>query len=154
MTDPGPYARLMEYNNISKELDDIYRNTARSFGISECSLWILYILRAEKGPMTQSVACDLLFYPKQTINSALKKMESDGLIKLRHVSDRRSKQIELTGKGELLAVQTADRVLRAEHGAMSGLSDQEQEIFIGLWRKYTDLLKSNMQALHENEEEP
>lgn len=144
MTDTGPYVRLIEYNNISKELDDIYRNAAKGFGISECALWILYTLRAEEGPMTQSKVCDLLFHPKQTVNSALKKMEADGCIELLPMRDRRSKQIELTEKGKLLAAETADRVLRAERDALNGLSEEEQEVFISLWRKYVNLLKGNM----------
>lgn len=33
---------LAEYNGIIKENDDIYRDLAKIFGLSECGFWILF----------------------------------------------------------------------------------------------------------------
>lgn len=104
---------LAQYNSIFRESDQIYRTAAKSFGLSDCAFWILYSLREASTPLTQSDICNQIYLPKQTVNSALKKLE-------------------------------ADRVLAAEHDAFLGLSAQEQEEFIHLFRKYTDILKQNM----------
>lgn len=139
--------RLTEYNEIFKEIDDIYHGIARIFRLPECAFWILYTLRMEKLPLTQSEICNLQYQPKQTVNSALKKMAEDGYIKLVHESDQRSKQICLTEKGERLAEKTVDKVSGAETSALIGLSDSEQEQFFYLLKKYKGLLREKIEVL-------
>ncbi|MBD5140903.1 MAG: winged helix DNA-binding protein [Ruminococcus sp.] len=136
--------KLLEYNTIFKENDDIYSCVTKELGLSDCALWIFYVLRLEES-VTQKYICGAIHYPKQTVNSALKKLESEGYILLSEMADRRSKQIRLTPKGVKLAKKTADKVIAAELAALSGLTDEERETFIGLFRKYTELLKKNMQ---------
>ncbi len=135
--------KLWEYNTIFKENDEIYRYAAKELGIPDCTLWILYALRADE-KVTQKDICGALYYPKQTVNSALKRLESDGCIVLSEMEDRRSKLISLTPKGAELAEKTADIIIEAELAALSGLTEEEQETFVGLFRKYTELLKNNV----------
>lgn len=139
--------RLTEYNEIFKEIDDIYRGIARIFRLPECAFWILYTLRVEELPLTQSEICNLQYQPKQTVNSALKKMSEDGYIKLVHESNQRSKRICLTEKGERLAEKTVDKVSAAEAAALIGLSDDEQEQFFYLLKKYKGLLREKIEVL-------
>lgn len=146
MTKKNTGKRLSEYNSIIKETDELYRDAARALGLPDCAFWILYVLREDGRILTQSEICDAIYQPKQTVNSALKKLEREGFIKLADGSDRRSKSILFTKKGEALAGGTVDRVIAAEHKALAGLTGEEQEVFIGLFRKYTDLLKENMSA--------
>lgn len=135
---------LSQYNSILKENDEIYRCAAKSLGLPDCALWILYALRESDTALTQSEICHLMYQPKQTVNSSLKKLESAGYIKLEEMKDRRSKHIKLTEKGKILAENTADKIIAAEMKAFSQLSGNEREIFINIFRKYTDLLKSNI----------
>ena len=135
---------LWEYNTIFKENDEVYRCAAKTLGISDCSLWILYTLRTEQEAITQKEICEAFYYPKQTVNSALKKLENEGYIALTEMKDRRSKKITLTESGKKLAAKTADKLIEAELAAMSELTDEEQKRFIELFRKYTGLLKKNM----------
>lgn len=139
---------LLEYNNIMKESDEIYRFAAKTLGLSDSTFWILYVFRTEKEELTLREICNVLYQPKQTVHSALKKMERDGYIQTEgEVGDRRSKLIKLTSKGERLAEETVDRVIALECKAFSGMSDEEQQVFINLFRKYTGLLKMNMKEL-------
>lgn len=146
------YKRLAKVNGRLKAIDDTYRNIAKIFGMPECTFWILYTLRVEENPLTQSEICNSQYQPKQTVNSALKKMEIDGYIKLICGSNQRSKNICLTEKGIRLAEKTVDKVSRAEAEALIGLSDEEQEEFVNLLKKYSGLLKEKMQALNMGKE--
>lgn len=147
-TEEGIVAKtLSRYNSILKENDDLYRGVAKAFGMPDCTFWILYALREEK-VLTQSEICSCMYQPKQTVNSALKKLETEGYIALTAKKDRRSKQIELTEKGEKLAAQTVDKIFAVEQSAMSALTKEEREAFLGLFRKYIHLLKEKM--LSEN----
>ena len=140
--------RLSEYNSIIKETDELYRDAAKALGLSDCAFWLLYALREEDGGVTQRDICDMFYQPKQTVNSALKKLEADGYIQLAEMEDRRSKQINLTKPGRCLAEKTVDRVIAVERSALSGLTEAEQEEFIRLFRKYADLLRTQLQTLN------
>ena len=150
--DEQTYSRLLAYNSLLKELDDIYRHAAKDLALSECTLWILYTLRVEQTAPTQSEIGRFLYQPKQTVNSALKKMENDGLIEFFHAANRKNKQIRLTDKGKALAAQSADKVIKVEYNALFGLSDKEQETFLLLFSKFNKLLSKNMQALGDSNE--
>ncbi len=141
--------RLAEYNNTIKENDELYRNAAKAMGLSDGAFWILYILRENGKLLTQKEICDALYQPKQTINSALKKLERDGFLELMEMSDRRSKEVHLTEKGKELARKTVDQVIADECEALSELTEEEQKTFLGLFHKYTILLKKSM-GKHEN----
>lgn len=143
---------LSKLNNILKENDEIYRNAAKNSGLSDCAFWILYTLRDEGNITTQSEICSAIYLPKQTVNSAMKKLENDGYIQLLNTNDRRSKQVSLTPKGLALAEMTVDRVIARETEALSGMTPDEKETFLQSFRKYTDLLNENMQTLTSNTE--
>lgn len=139
--------RMLEFNEIMKETDDLYRNLAKKFKISDCMLWILYILREDDKEITQSKICNSLYMPKQTVNSSLKKMESEGYIQLLNINGRRSKQVCLTKKGEDLANKTVDKIILKENHALSKMEEKEQELLISLLRKYKNLLKESLMEM-------
>lgn len=97
--DRNAYQMLIAFNRETKKLDDVYRSAAKSCGISECAFWILYTLRVEEKPFTQAEICEFLIEPKQTVNSALKKLEAEGYLTLSAGADQRSKRVCLTEKG-------------------------------------------------------
>lgn len=138
---------LAEYNSIMKETDEIYRSIAKRFSLPDCTFWILYTLRADSATQTQSEICRAMYQPKQTVNTALKKLEADGCITLGCTADRRSKQISLTQKGVELAEKTVDRVIEIEKKTLSQFSDDEQKSLIALLQKYAALLKGNIDNL-------
>lgn len=142
---------LTKYNGLFKENDEIYRKAAKKLGLSDGVFWILYSLRDAGGDVTLSVLCGELYMPKQTVHSALKKMEQEGYICFSDGRDRRSRYIRLTEKGSALAADTVDRVIEAETAAFSGLSGEEREAFISVFHKYTGLLRHTMKgAVYEH----
>ena len=68
-------------------------------------------------------------------------METDGYIELTCGDDRRSKRILLTEKGDALCEKTVDKIIGIECAALEGLSEEELEQFLSLFRRFTDLLK-------------
>ena len=139
--------KMLELNEIMKETDDLYRNLAKKFKMSDCMMWILYILREDDRAVTQSDICNLMCMPKQTVNSSLKKMEAEGYIELLNINDKRSKQVCLTEKGVDLANNTVDRIISKENNALSKMDNEEQALFINLFKKYKDLLKESFMEI-------
>ncbi len=139
--------RMLEFNEVMKENNDLYSNLAKKFKMSDCMLWILYILREENKVLTQSDICNMMCIPKQTVNSSLKKMEAEGYIELLNINDKRSKQVSFTEKGLDLANNTVDIIISKENNALSKMDEKEQELLINLLRKFNDLLKDSFSEI-------
>ena len=138
-------ACLKAYNRLFKENDELYHEIARHFGLSDCALWILYIIREEEQSLTQSDICERLFLPRQTIHSAIKKLEEEGMLTLHYrEGNRKNKELCLTKQGLLLAECTADQVSAAEERALSHLSESERVQFLTLYGKYIDQLRDEL----------
>ena len=131
---------LMLLNHSIKENDDWYQQTAKQLGMSDSTFWILYMLYDYRDGITQSEICSLSCFPKQTINSSLKKLESDGIIKLVQGADGRSKKIILTAAGHELMKKTIIKVRLTEHKALNRMTDEEKDILISALDKFTRLL--------------
>ena len=138
-------ACLRTYNRLFKENDELYHEIARCFGLSDCALWILYTIREEEQALTQSDICESLFLPRQTIHSAIKKLEEEGVLTLRYKEgNRKNKELALTKQGQLLAERTADQVIAAEERALSHLSEAERSRFLQLYQKYIGQLRKEL----------
>lgn len=131
---------LMLLNHRLKENDDWYQQTAKQLGLPDSAFWILYMLYDYRDGVTQSEICSLSCFPKQTINSSLKKLENDGIIKLVQGADGRSKKIILTAAGHELMKKTIIKVRRTEHEALNRMTDDEKDILISALDKFTRLL--------------
>lgn len=133
---------LIRYNRIFKDTDKIYHNFAKSYGLSDCAFWILYLLRETDTQYTQAEICNMLSLPRQTVNSALKNLQSEGYISLTPVeNNKKSKILVLTEKGEGLAKNSADIVLKAEIKVLRQFSENELQLFLSLSEKYAVLLR-------------
>lgn len=141
------------FNALIKENEDVYKTIAKRIGLSECGMWIMYLIREQGKEITQSYICSMIYTSKQTVNSSIKQLIKDGYLETRIGSDKRSRLIKLTAKGEDLARETADKILDAEYDTMNALSEAEQEQFLSLFRKYTDALKERMSELGKEKEE-
>ena len=88
---------LRQYNEIYKQMDDVYHSLARHYGLSDSAFWILYLLRETDKISTQSDLCSELSLSKQTIHSGLKSLEANGYLRLeQEEGNRRNKKISRT----------------------------------------------------------
>ena len=140
----GAKRMLLEYNKEMKRLDDLYRSAAKRCGISECAFWILYTLRAEERQFTQAEICEFLLEPKQTVHSALKKLESEGYLARTSGTDLRSKRVMLTEKGEQFAAEQIDWVPEAEAAALGAMPPEERAAFVRGLHLFCGLLEKGL----------
>ena len=90
--------KMAEFNSLWMEQNEIYRRAAKNFGISESVFWILYSLTEAGGTLRQSVISAMTCLPKQTTNSALKKLESDGMITMELSPEEQELLIKILNK--------------------------------------------------------
>ena len=139
--------KTYEFNNELKRNGSLYCSLAAQFGLSECSFWILYVLRSNFALLTQRDLCDYLKQPKQSVHTGLKKLIDKGYIELSYGDDKRSKYITLTEEGKLFAEKSIDRVIEAERKALTGLTAEEKEYLFNVVHRYTDLLEERFSLI-------
>ena len=66
-------AAMELFNQLYKEIDEIYHIYAKKCNLSDSALWLFYSLYESSEPLTQTALCAAWHYPPQTINSLLKK---------------------------------------------------------------------------------
>lgn len=139
----GASALLSEIGEEERLFGALYRGAARRFGLPECAMWVLYFLAVADGPLTQQSLCELMMYPKQTINSSVAKLAKQGLVELSAIpSSRNSKSVSLTAKGRELAEGTVLAMRAAEERALVSLGDDGMQRFVELYRRF----RKNVQA--------
>ena len=109
----------MEFNRLYNENGQLYHRMARACGMSDCAFWLLYTLRAEEAPMTQTQLSELLSLPRQTVNSALKNLVGDELLR-----------------------RTVDLVFGVEDAAASHLTAEERATLLALGQKLLDACRA------------
>jgi DNA-binding MarR family transcriptional regulator len=137
--------QLNMLNQIYKESEDVYHSFSVKCGLADSSLWLLYSLYEEQQPLTQADICTQWSVSKQTLNSAIKKMQDGGSIELENSGqNRKTKQIVLTPSGIELAERTAGRMAAAERQALCDLSEDERAALVSLSKKHLDFLKREL----------
>ena len=142
---PGNIARAYEaLDSFWREQNQLYRDVAASFGISESAFSILYaiFLAGEKG-ISQRDICAQMCIGKQTVNSSIHKLEREGLVVLKSGPGCRGLLAHLTLVGLELAERTIVPMIEAELAALREFDDRELELSLLLGRRYTDALRSH-----------
>lgn len=142
---------IRAFNEADKEMNImniIYHRLARHYRLSDSVFWVLYLLGEARGPMTQTKLCNALFLSKQTVNSALKKLESRGYLRMESMSgDRRNKLLSLTARGEELLRLAAEPTLAMEERAFLRLTPEERRTFLELSHRYLNAIREEAEPL-------
>ena len=130
-------------NRIYNETNQLYHRLARACGLSDCAFWLLYTLREEEGPLTQTQLSEILCLPRQTVNSALKRLVEEGCLRLEAADGNlKNKQVLVTEAGDAFLRRTVDRVFDMENAAVSHLSGEERAALLDLSQKLLDAFRT------------
>lgn len=138
-------AAMERFNQLYKEIDEIYHIYAKKYNLSDSALWLFYSLYESREPLTQSALCAAWHYPPQTINSLLKKMERQGYLILTPADgSQKTKVILLTEQGQELMEEIISPLILAENRALQKLTEEEQSALLGLTGKYAACLQEEL----------
>lgn len=134
------YTALLD--QFDKELDDIYHYYALRSNLSDAALWILYAIYGSEEDVTQADICSCWFFSRQTINTALKSLEQQGIITLAPVpGNRKSKHVVLTAQGQETGQRIIAPLKQAENRVFAAFSEEENQLFIEMAGKRCSLLR-------------
>lgn len=135
-----------QYNRLIAEINEVYHELAIRQGFSDSAMSILYVLSDNEGQCRLPELIQLSALNKQTVNSALRKLEKDDIIYLEPAGGK-SKRVCLTEKGFSIVHKTVDRVLDVEKKIYSSWSREEWELYVQLTERYLRQIREEMKEI-------
>lgn len=141
-----PDLQMNRINHLTEEIGSLYHAAAVKLRLSDSALAILYTLSTKNGECSITDICFTTGMSKQTVNSALRKLEREEIIILKAI-DGRKKTVALTQKGSALAEKTAYKLIEAENNAISGWSEGEVSEYLRLLQKFHTSLRNEVNKM-------
>ena len=137
---------IKHINLLHSEIGNVYHDISVQMGLSDSVSNILYAICNFGDTCLLGDIVNMTGIPKQTLNSALRKMEANGILHLETVEKRR-KKVVLTESGKLLAQKTAGEIIRMENEIFSSWEEEELAISMELIQRYLNQLKEKAKEL-------
>lgn len=140
------YSRLRRLNHLFAQIDAIYHEAALHMGLSDSAMMVLYTLCIEEGSCPIGEIINQSNISKQTLNSALRTLEKEGLIRLETDHGRR-KRACLTEEGNARCKETVVHLIEIENRIFDAWTGEEREAYLSLTQKYRDMLKTGVEEM-------
>ena len=122
-------------NHLHSEIEAAYHESSLRFGVSGSVLKILYAICDSGDSFPLSDVCRNTGLTKQTVNSAIRKLENNDMIYLEAVNGK-SKRVCLTEKGKQFARGTITRLIEIENAIFDSWDKEKLEKYIELTEQY------------------
>ncbi len=138
---------MKRFNYLLTETDNVYHVASAKLGLSDSAMHILYTIcdydEGDSCPLRE--VCRRTGISKQTINSAIRKLEKEGILYLEQAGAR-TKKLCLTQDGKLLAERTALKIIKAENDILNSWSREDVEKYLDLTERFLDSFKEEVRA--------
>lgn len=144
---------LKRYNYLFGETGMAYHEIYLKLGLADSAISILYAILENGDCCLLRDVCQSTGLSKQTVNSALRKLEAENVLYLELV-DGKNKMIHLTKEGKVLAEKTAGRVLTIEDEIFTSWPQEDIQKYLELTENFMRALKEkakNMQEVHNED---
>ena len=144
----SPTPSVVDLDMLYKETGRLYVELSRSSGLSACAYWVMYAIEVGGGTVTPRQIIDRIYYPKQTVSSAVRSLEGKGLLVLAaDDADRRSKLVTLTEAGRVFARRHLDPAMQAEARAFARLGPEKAARLVSLANEYARAVHAEVEAM-------
>lgn len=133
-------------NYLTSEMDALYHQLSLKQGISDSVSMVLYAIYEKGGGCLLSEIYKDTGVSKQTVNSAIRKLESQGVLYL-EAHTGRLKRVQLTEQGLEMAQNTVGQLMDAEVMAFADWSDQDVATHVHLMERYLEDLRTIIEKI-------
>ena len=137
---------MRRYNHLVGEIDGVYHEMSLKLGLSDSAMIVLYTICDSGSSCPLRDICLRSGLSKQTVNSALRKLEAEGVVYLEPVSAR-SKSVCLTEAGQALAAETAGKIIRIENDIFDSWPQADVEQYLELTERFLLALREKAEQL-------
>ena len=143
---PQELQTLRKMNSLYNEIEAVYHEAAVKLGLTDSSSKILYAIADHGDSLPLHHVSLTTGLAKQTINSALRNMERDGILTLDHI-DGKAKMARLTPAGKALAEQTVRKLMEMENDIYNSWTQYEIDAHIALSERFLKLFREKLLLL-------
>ena len=140
------YLETGQYTYLAGEINALYHEAAVKTGISDSVQNILYVLCEKDGRCLQSEISKLTGISRQTINSAVRRLEKEDIVYLEQGKGRNT-ILCLTEKGEQFSLEKIRPLHEIENRIWNEWTPEEQQQYLALTKKYRDGLKKHLEMM-------
>ena len=140
------YLHTEQYTYLAGEINALYHEAAVKMGISDSVQNILYVLCEKEGRCLQSEVSKLTGISRQTINSAIRKLEKEDIVYLEQGKGRNT-ILCLTEKGRKFSLEKIMPLHEMENKIWNEWTAEEQQQYLALTKKYCDGLKKYLKDI-------
>mgnify|MGYP005753310207 FL=1 len=140
------YLKTQQYTYLAGEINALYHEAAVKAGISDSIQNILYVICENGTSCLQSEISKLTGISRQTINSAIRKLEKEDIVYLKQGKGKNT-IVCLTQKGEKYASEKIKPLLEIENMIWQEWTPEEQREYLRLTEKYRDALKKHLETM-------
>ena len=134
------------FNYMMSEINAIYHDIAVRMGISDSVQSVLYAICENGEQCLQSDIYKQTGTSRKTINTAIHKLEKDGLVYLEQGQGRNT-IVCLTESGKVFANEKSRPLLEVEDAIFSSWTDSELSLYLELTERYRDALRARVERL-------
>ena len=146
-----PYStqEMRRFSYLVGETESLYHALARRLRLSDSAMGLLFVLCDEGGACPLQLALRHSGLSKQTANSALRRLEAEGIVYLEPLG--RGKRVCLTEAGRALAEATVARVMAAENAVLAAWPAEDVAEYLRLTERYLVDLREKTKDLRREE---
>ena len=139
-------ALIYRTNCLASDLDAIYHQAAQKLGVSDSVMFVLYLVYENNGKCLLKAIQKETNISKQTLNSSIRKLESNRIIYLEQIGGR-AKMVCFTEKGTDYANHTIARLFHAECAAFEGWTAEELTQYVSLMERYNRSFREQIEKM-------
>lgn len=139
-------SEIKRINYLTNELDSLYHKSSLKLGIADSVSIVLYTIYDSGNECMLTDIYKQSGISKQTVNSAIRGLEADGILYLKQHTGR-SKKVILTDKGKEYVQRTSARLQQAEMDAFDTWTEEEIRTYIRLMEKYAECFRLKIEKL-------
>ena len=131
---------FQEFLRLEHQIDEFYHNLAVRMNLSDSAFQVLWSIVALGEGCTQRDVRQQFHLSKQTVHSAVRELEADGILTLSPKTGRQV-SLALTEKGQTLAAERVVPAMEAERAAARGMRLEELRAMLQLTAKWFRLFQ-------------
>ncbi|MBO4982290.1 MAG: MarR family transcriptional regulator [Lachnospiraceae bacterium] len=137
---------MKRYNYLVGEMNAVYHDISLHLGLSDSAMIILYTICDNGDRCLLQEISRRSGVSKQTINSAIRKLEEEGIVYLKSAGAK-NKNVCLTDEGKQLAKHTAIRLIEMENDIFASWEKDDIEKYLELTERFLTSLKEKNRSL-------
>lgn len=137
---------IRRINCLTKDLDSLYHQAARNLGVADSVMCVVYMVHERGDGCLLYDIWNESGISKQTINSAIRKLEQDKILFLEQDKGR-NKRIRLTPEGSVYVERMATKLLEMECASFEGWTEQEIGLHLELMERYNRAFRAQVEQM-------